>query len=482
MVRHRFLILLFAATGVFLIGLSLVAGAPVHGERVVIDADGARDRPSLQSLSLQSTEPITSYLPLVSRAYPPPPPIFGVQMHSINAVNGLEQAVDGGVHWVRYSAFHWDRIEPLRTHPPTYHWTEVDEAGLRNARDNGLQVIATVQFTPLWAQKYSGSYCGPIHQDWFDEFAQFLTALVRRYKDPPYSVRYWELGNEPDAPLAYSRSVMGCWGMVGDPYYGGRTYGEMLKHAYPAIKAADPEAKVLIGGLLLDRPSGGTDNHPRFLEGILQAGGGPYFDMVSFHAYSYYSGAFGQMSNPNWPGSVTAVPEKTAFLKSVLNRYGYGDKALLNTEAAMLCFSATTQCLDTQGMYIPRAYADALAMGLTAQVYYDLKGTWRNSGLLYPDLTPKPVYYAYQAAAGFLSAARYLGPVSVYPGNPKVAGYTFKRGDQPGFVDVVWSVDGSNEIVILPAGASAFDRYGAPTPFDQWVDVNIEPVYITRPQ
>ena len=36
-----------------------------------------------------------------------------------------------------------------------------------------------------------------------------------------------------------------------DPYYGGGYYAEMLKIVYPQIKAADPEAQILIGGLLL---------------------------------------------------------------------------------------------------------------------------------------------------------------------------------------------------------------------------------------
>jgi hypothetical protein len=42
---------------------------------------------------------------------------------------------------------------------------------------------------------------------------------------------------------------------VSDPVtlnFGGEYYGNMLKIVYPAIKSADPQAQVLVGGLLLD--------------------------------------------------------------------------------------------------------------------------------------------------------------------------------------------------------------------------------------
>jgi hypothetical protein len=263
----------------------------------------------------------------------------------------------------------------------------------------------------------------------------------------------------------------------------------MLKVAYPAIKAADPQAQVLIGGLLLDcdprNPPPGKDcTMSKFLEGILRAGGGPYFDIVSFHAYAYYLGALGRMGNGNWDGGAwavqtTAVREKALFLQGVLNQFGYGDKALMNTEAALLCVDATWQCFETQGMYVPRAYAEALAFGLTAQVYYDMKGEWRYSGLLEPDLTSKPVSDASQAAAGFLSAVDYVGPVMGYPAG--VQGYTFEKRDRSGHLDVVWSADGSSKFVILNAGEAAYDRYGHPPPAPGWVEVNYAPVYIERP-
>jgi len=481
--RYRAMIAPCALAGALLVGLLLALGRPVQGRDTARSVANGETRLARPGTSLQYTVPVTAYMPLVFRDYPPPPPVFGVEMHAINATHGLSEAVAAGPYWVRSPAFHWDRIEPARTNPPTYHWDAVDESSLRNAYENGLHLIATVKFTPSWAQKYPGSFCGPIAQDKFDEYAQFLKALVNRYKGSPYHIKYWELGNEPDHGLVFGRQGYGCWGEVGDPYYGGRYYGEMLKVAYPAIKAADPTARVLIGGLLLDC----DPNHPlpgrdctisRFLEGILKAGGGPYFDIVSYHAYAYYGGSPGQIGNGNWPGAVTAIPEKTAFLRSVLNQYGYGGRALMNTESALLCGTDSAGCRETQGMYMPRAYAEALALGLLSQVHYDMKGTWWYSGLLYPDLSPKPAYHAYATAVDFLSAVEYVEPATGYPSG--IEGYTFCQRDLSGYVDVIWSTSAASIPVTLPASASAYTRYGEV--ITSPISVSYAPVYVKQPR
>lgn len=76
-----------------------------------------------------------------------------------------------------------------------------------------------------------------------------------------------------------------------DEYYGGVDYAEMLKVAYPSIKQADPNAQVMVGGLLLDcNPNTGCPNErsTNFLAGVLQNDGG------SYHASDYYFGAVWQ--------------------------------------------------------------------------------------------------------------------------------------------------------------------------------------------
>jgi hypothetical protein len=412
--------------------------------------------------------------------------------HAITVSQGLSQALDAGVRWVRFSAFHWDDIEPVRTEPPTYHWETVDEESLRTAAASNIELIAIIQYAPTWAQKTQGLSCGPIHEERLDEFAQFLQALVGRYSLPPYHVGYWELGNEPDLDPSWvtPHSVFGCWGDNDDEFYGGGYYAEMLKVAYPAIKAVDPRAQVLIGGLLLDcNPrlpdachGAEGDTPARFLEGILLNGGGPYFDIVSFHAYTYYYDwlGLGQMLNPRWPEDMTAIPEKIDFVREVLAAHGYGDKKLMNTEAALLCREATEDCLETQTMYMPRAYAEALALEVEAQIYFSIiNEAWNHTGLLLPDLTPKPLYYAYKTASVLLSPTTYAGAIEGYPAG--VEGYAFRHRRGTAYLDVIWSEDGSAQSVDLSIGALAYDRYGNIITPSGTIEVDYSPVYVSRP-
>lgn len=406
--------------------------------------------------------------------------IFGMQMDRISTGSGLDLAMEAGPHWLRTFTLEWDKIEPQRTDPPTYLWEAVDEAGLREAAGRGLEIVALVQFAPEWAQAIPGSACGPIYAQALPDLDRFLRAAVARYSVPPYRVRYWELGNEPDVDpaLVPARSVFGCWGDLTDEYYGGREYAQMLKVAYPAIKAQDPEALVLNGGLLLDRPSGGNDNSPRFLEGILEAGGGDYFDILSFHAYSYY-GAGGQMGNPAWPGSPTVMPAKVAFIRDLLERYGHGDKPLMNTESALLCGEATPECLEAQAAHAARSYAEAAALGLVAQIHYAwINEHWKYTGLVLPDLEPKPSYFGYQAAASLLAGASYRGPAAGYPAG--VEGFSFATAVPGKLLDVLWSQDGQSREVELPADVSVLDYYGQPVTVDGALVLDGDPVYVLR--
>jgi hypothetical protein len=432
--------------------------------------------------SIRSSSTFTTYLPVALRNFPPPPTVFGVQVHSLTTSGGFDKVNDVGAYWMRYNAFAWDEIE---ANQGTYNWAGVDEAGLQQAYQRGLKVIATIQFTPKWAQKYQDSYCGPIKEDALDDFAEFLTALVKRYNDSPYGIKYWELGNEPDTPVSYDRRGYGCWIENGDPYYSGGYYADMLKRAYPAIKAADPEAVVLIGGLAIvcdpDNPPAGQDcQNSRFLEGILQNGGGPYFDVVSFHAYAWYGGELGKMYNRFWTGGeivqTTALAERVNFLRGVLQKYGYGEKSLFDTETALTCADDTIECRETQAMYAPKAYAEAIAFNLVGRIWYAMiNGGWYYTGLLEGgNLAAKPSFYAYQTASDYLGNARYLGPVE-YAG---IEGYKFEDIEATRFIEVVWASDGNSHTLVLPSGASAYDRYGDLVASSGSVQLGYAPLYI----
>lgn len=423
----------------------------------------------------------TIYLPLVVRTHRPVQPTFGVRMQEVSDAFGLPEAVQAGVHTVSAVTFSWKQIEPVDLTPAQYDFGYVDEDSLLSAAANGLELIGTIHHTPDWAQALPGYSCGPILPDKLDDFAEFLQALVSRYSVEPYNVRHWAIWNEPDIDWrdVAPTSRIGCWGDKNLPDFGGSAYGQMLQVAYPAIKAASPHARVIAGNLLLNDP---VSLSSKFAEGILQGGGGPFLDVLAFHGYSYYGNSLGKMGNLNWSDSVTtAIPEKVSFLRSVLDAYGLRSKPIMTTEASMLIVSnnPTPDALETQAMYMPRVYAEGLSLGLEGVVYYSMTDDWtgRNNGLLKPDLAAKPSYHAYKTAASYLSQAYYAAPASGYPQGIEGHAFALPTGQD---LDVIWCDDGTYRTVTLPAGALAYDRYGAGLGGGA-VQVGYSPVYVVKP-
>jgi hypothetical protein len=458
--------------------------------------------PSVQPTLLKPTVTISLTPTLTQDSAMEAKPFMGIQVNRMDQKSQADRFKESGAEWSRHDYMRWEEIEPENTGVADYRWETVNEDMLLAAVAGGQQTIANILYTPAWAQKYPGIACGPIAQEALDDFAEFMNAVVKRYSVPPYNVKYWEIGNEPDIDrsLVNSHSQYGCWGEADDPYYGGGYYAEMLKEVYPAVKAADPDSKLIVGGLVLDcdpvnppetAPNSGEyrDCTPtRFLEGIIEAGAGDYFDGISFHAYDYYYGEEGLYGNAGWHSSSDTtgpvVIAKTRYLRSLLNTYGFADKELLNTELAVLCGRDGKEdyCLDqasanTKEYYVSQANAAALAEGLHVNLWYSLTG-WRGSSLVDEKLEPLPAFMAYQFAASQLNEAAYQGEVDSFSG---VMGYEFENKDKN--IWIVWSLDGENHIISLsdkPSGV--YDAYGnsmmEKIVSDTELDISIAPVYV----
>jgi hypothetical protein len=291
-------------------------------------------------------------------------------------------------------------------------------------------------------------------------------------------VKYWELWNEPDVDPALASYIggtdneFGCWGNLTDPYYGGGYYGEMLKAVYPKIKEADPQAQVVVGGLLLScdpvNHCSPTDNSPRFFEGILANGSSDYFDGVGFHSYEYYYynvnnpqaniGHYGNLSwSSSWNTTGPAGIAKSRYLKSLLAAYAVSGKFIMNTETALVCgdFNGDGDGCEsgsdspyevTKAYYIAQSYAAAIAENLVANVWYSVTG-WRNSGLINSDLSPRLAYTALKFARQELQNAAFEGEIQSADigGATNVMGYKFRRSDRR--VWLLWSLDGEPHTV-----------------------------------
>lgn len=417
------------------------------------------------------------------------PSVFGVEINNGRVAATAAQAQAANVSWVRYGGILWSDIEAA---PGARDWSRLSsaDAELQTLAALGATPIVIVRMTPAWAQKVPGSTCGPIRADALDDFASFMRELVTRYSNPPYNVKYWEIGNEVDVDpaLVPGDSGFGCWGDQNDPYYGGGYYAEMLKQIYPAIKQANPEAQVIIGGLLLDcdptNPPAGKDCAPaRFLEGILQNGGGAAFDILAYHAYAYWNPATvdWDREHVHWKHRGGALLGKLDFLRTVLNQYGVSKPILMN-EGGLLCYPSGIPCAEAdpgyyndQASYAVRLYSRALANDVLGAVWYTLNGPgWRDGGLLDAAQAPRPAYQTLQFMANRLADARYAGPLS----NEVLEGYAFRTGATT--YQVYWTKNDSRVEITLPAGTRAvYNQTGQPiTPAGSSVTVGFEPIFI----
>ncbi len=207
----------------------------------------------------------------------------------------FRMGIDAGAGWDRF-AIYWNEIEQ---EPNNYRWRTYDVV-VRNDVINGLRTDAILIGIPdIYAggdKWIPGGIFEPVFADGSDEpgddkeinpdnpWAEFVYTAVMRYKPGGKlatrerwprgaGIRVWEIWNEPDFRQFWHGDV--------------NDYARLLKVAYLAIRHADPDAKVMIGGLVLfEQPSFVYD-----LLAIYQNDPEPVdrrypFDAVAVHSYS----------------------------------------------------------------------------------------------------------------------------------------------------------------------------------------------------
>lgn len=180
-----------------------------------------------------------------------------------------------GAHWVRVFAT-WPDLEPQ---PGVFapDWLGYYDQLFRSL-PAGTKLIVVVVGAPRWETGSSDEHTPPANPN---DYGAFIGALAHRWAG---HVAAYEIWNEENLPEWWA----------GGPNPG--AYAQLLKSAYPAVKAADPNATVVLGGL--------AGNDYPFVEGVYQAGGKGFFDAVGVHTdtacnvlspYSFLRGADNRM-------------------------------------------------------------------------------------------------------------------------------------------------------------------------------------------
>jgi polysaccharide biosynthesis protein PslG len=201
-----------------------------------------------------------------------PSPDFGAQAflwwRSEVADRDLSLLKDAGFHWVK-QLFSWQDIEGAGQ--GKYDWSRTDRI-VDQADKAGLKLLVRISADPdraFWAGQPPDSSAA---------FTEFAGEVAKRYAGRIDGYQIWnepnlarEWGNKRPDPAAYAR---------------------MLKAAYAAIKANDPNAIVVSAGMA---PTTEDDNIAmpdlKFYQGMYDAmgpsGSKGYFDMLGAHAAGY---------------------------------------------------------------------------------------------------------------------------------------------------------------------------------------------------
>lgn len=344
----------------------------------------------------------------------------------------------------------WSDIEPVApvNGQPQYSAAKQAwyDARLRQIAEHKLDILVTVAMFPTWA---SASPCEPIYPDRLDEFSRFLTDLVNRYQNPPYHVKYWEILNEPDYMASNGWEMgLGCLGNKADQYV------RILATAYTAIKTADPNAVVLLGGLAYDwfpESNNGLFNR-YFSDEVMEAGGSAFLDALNFHYFPDFHpewerwDANSQDRRNGWlpaptcgdiydglgttyeAGGVDLIAKTSHLVNRMRVCHGV-NKPVWVTELAEHGYPGNPASLTQQVRYVIQGNVRGLAAGAKNIVWYAL--TTPNDpfeqSLLFEDWTPKPAFNAFKTMTRELKDYTYHHSLSVVD----VEAYVFISSTHP---------------------------------------------------
>jgi hypothetical protein len=265
---------------------------------------------------------------------------------------------------------------------------------MAGAERRGLKVIAMLWSTPCWASTAPDAVRQGCEGEWWQrgvdsypprhasDYADVAAFVARRYGPTLAALEVW---NEPNLDEGT------FWKAPDKP----AAYAALLRAAYPAVKAADPDVAVLAGALAFaDRP---------FLERLYAAGIQGSYDGISVHPYNEWRHP-GDRWRPEW--------RKYTFLPGLewvrAAQEQVGDRApLWITEFGWTACREGGWCVSEaqQAEYLRGAFhiLDGLAF-VEAAIVYNLRdkgidpGKESNWGVVRRDFSPKPAYAALTAS------------------------------------------------------------------------------------
>lgn len=300
-----------------------------------------------------------------------------------------------GIKWIRASV-DLSQVEPQAAGQLDAGYLAQLDSEISAARSAGLSVMLELDRAPYWASADPAKYTDAAGPHWNKywaytdprDYANIVAAVVTHFK--ALGVGAYELWNEPNNPSFWPSGPSAA------------AYTTLLKAGYPAVKAADPAATVVMGGL-------SNKGSYAFLQGMYAAGARGSYDVANFHIYPE--------GDPANCLTVAGRPYEGSFcllqgLHSVMQANGDASPVWVSElgwstcTQDPYCYSQTDQAnwiTSAYQMLAGSAYAFVKAAFVyqMRDLYWDTSNAaWDSSlGLLNRDFSPKPAYAALKAVA-----------------------------------------------------------------------------------
>jgi len=291
----------------------------------------------------------------------------------------IQMMADVGVQFVRFD-FNWREIEAQND---SFSFSKYDGI-VSKLKQNNIKVLGILDYDNSWSNPTTGDTAQ------INYFADFVLNTVRHFKT---DIKLWQIWNEPNNETFWANP-------------NAENYTKLLKAAYGAAKQGNPEAVVVLGGLVGNGKDeliilGRTFAKANFLPDIYSRGGKDYFDVASIHPYNY-----------------ATVIDSTALIegaiddaRGIMDDNGDGAKELWITELGPLYFPPEPVIFISD-----RGYTESEVAGWLNLIYTNLKAKcsklfWYEfrdypgptsienpnwEGLVKSDYTSKEAYTAYQ--------------------------------------------------------------------------------------
>jgi hypothetical protein len=193
---------------------------------------------------------------------------YGVQAHAFNDLSKVVDSInDLGFSWLKQQ-LRWEHTEGQKGE---YGWSGLDRI-VDACNAGGVNVMFSVVAAPSWSR---GGKSGIGPPDNYQDFYDFMGALAAHYKGRVHAYEIW---NEQNLKREWEGAPLSA-----------ADYVRLLKGAYQAIKAADPNAIVVSGA---PTPTGINDgswaiDDRTYLQQMYNAGLKYYCDAVGAHPSGY---------------------------------------------------------------------------------------------------------------------------------------------------------------------------------------------------